>query len=472
MANRTASLNDRKVQMTVNLTAKARGWLIGSVLLFSFVAAFFAWSEPYAAPVLLAAAVFTFFVIRNSEIGLFGFVIVFLMIPLPSSFGSLQSLTAGILVLILLIGIWIFKMVAIQRRIEIQATRLVRSMFVFAAVSGLAYLAGFLPWLPIEAAPADVQLGALGIFILSMAIALLVGHQIDRESSLKRLVALFLIIGSIFMVGTVISPIAGIADRLLLPHARGSMFFTWLLALAFGQVMLNTDLDRRLRAGLMIVGLLSSYLLFILKLDWVSGWLPALTAVATIIWIAQPRWRILYLMAGAIVTFLIFQSTLGQSLIYQNEYSLLTRSAAYDIMFEIIKVNPILGLGPANYYHYTPLFPILGWYVSFNSHNQYVDIIAQIGLLGLGVFIWFCVEHVITNWRLQKQAHSPFVRAYLLSCLGGMAGMLVSGFLGDWFFPFVYNIGVNGTAGSFVAWVFLGGVIAIERIGAQEKNPF
>ena len=83
-----------------------------------------------------------------------------------------------------------------------------------------------------------------------------------------------------------------------------------------------------------------------------------------------------------------------------NEYSLMTRLEAWRIIWQIIKVNPILGLGPANYYWFTPLYPILGYSVSFNSHNNYVDIIAQTGLLGLACFIWFALETGWLGWRL------------------------------------------------------------------------
>ena len=71
-----------------------------------------------------------------------------------------------------------------------------------------------------------------------------------------------------------------------------------------------------------------------------------------------------------------------QFLLRANGYSFLTRLQAFNILIEIIKVSPLFGLGPANYYWFTLLFPILGWYVRFNSHNQYVDIMAQSGILG------------------------------------------------------------------------------------------
>jgi O-antigen ligase len=59
-----------------------------------------------------------------------------------------------------------------------------------------------------------------------------------------------------------------------------------------------------------------------------------------------------------------------------------------------------LGVGFANYSFYTPLFPILGWYVQFNSHNNYVDIIAQVGILGLLCLIWLFIEIGRVSWRV------------------------------------------------------------------------
>ena len=41
--------------------------------------------------------------------------------------------------------------------------------------------------------------------------------------------------------------------------------------------------------------------------------------------------------------------------------------------------------------------------------------------------------------------------------------MLLSGLLADWFLPFVYNIGLAGLRASILGWVFLGGLVALER---------
>jgi len=163
-----------------------------------------------------------------------------------------------------------------------------------------------------------------------------------------------------------------------------------------------------------------------------------------------------------------------------NEYSLSTRLEAWQILWQIIRLSPILGVGPANYYSYTTLFSISGYSVSFNSHNNYVDIVAQTGLLGLACFGWFAFEAGRLIWRLRDRMPEGFPRAYIYGTIGGLAGTLVSGMLGDWFLPFVYNVGLEGFRASGLAWMFLGAAVALEEIyrnstlepvGSAEPEP-
>jgi len=114
-----------------------------------------------------------------------------------------------------------------------------------------------------------------------------------------------------------------------------------------------------------------------------------------------------------------------------NAYSLSTRLEAWVLVLEIAKVNPILGLGPSNYHWYTPLFPIRGYAVRFNSHNQYVDLIAQTGFLGLACFLWFFGAVGWLGWQLRDRVQGGFAQAYVYGALGGVVGTLASAALGD-----------------------------------------
>ncbi len=151
--------------------------------------------------------------------------------------------------------------------------------------------------------------------------------------------------------------------------------------------------------------------------------------------------------------------------IYSSDtYSISTRVDAWGIILEIVKVNPVLGLGFANYYWYTPLFQIRGWMVSFNSHNNYVDIIAQTGLLGLAAFLWLFLEIGRVGWRLLNRVPEGFPKAYVYGALAGLVGTLVAAALGDWVLPFTYNIGMAGFRTGVLAWLFLGGLVALETM--------
>jgi hypothetical protein len=153
-----------------------------------------------------------------------------------------------------------------------------------------------------------------------------------------------------------------------------------------------------------------------------------------------------------------------------NAFSVSARFEAYRIVYELAKINPLFGLGPANYYYYTSLIPILGWHVQFNSHMQYIDLIAQIGFIGLGCFFWFVWEIWKLGLKLQHQAPNGFPRAYVYGALGGLVGMLVAGILGDWLLPFVYNVGLGGFRSSVLGWLFLGGLVAIENFKSRKYD--
>jgi hypothetical protein len=98
-----------------------------------------------------------------------------------------------------------------------------------------------------------------------------------------------------------------------------------------------------------------------------------------------------------------------------------------------------------------------------SSHNNYIDVYAQMGLVGLGLFVWFLIELGLLGWRLATSFRGDFEEGYVHGALGGLAGTLVAMMLADWFLPFVYNIGFPGFRTSALAWMFLGGLVALEQ---------
>jgi O-antigen ligase len=151
-------------------------------------------------------------------------------------------------------------------------------------------------------------------------------------------------------------------------------------------------------------------------------------------------------------------------LIATDEYSWGTRLDAWRIVLEIGRLSPFFGTGFANYYWYTPLFSIRGFHVSFNSHSQLIDLIAQTGYLGLIGFFWVFFELGRLSWNLSRQLPEGFERAYAYGTFAGIIATIVAAFLGDWILPFVYNVGMTGFRASILPWIFMGGLISLEQL--------
>jgi hypothetical protein len=393
-------------------------------------------------------------------LGLIALMVGSLVIPFEISTGTQSMLNITVLLLPMLIGLWVVNLVS-QKGQRLLMARPLWPLSAFVVVAVLAFIAGNQPWLIFaQTAPIQAQLGGLAVFVLSAGAFILAAYQVREIRELKWLTWLFLSLGAFYIASRLIPDLRRLSGLSFQRGASDSLFWVWLISLAFSQAIFHHDLHPAWRVGLLGLVLCTFYVALSQGRVWVSGWLPSSVAVMVTLWVgARPlRWPLLL---GLGVMAILNQSKLMSLVLSDNEYSLVTRLEAWRIVVEIVRANPVLGLGPANYYWYTPLFPILGYAVNFNSHNNYVDILAQTGLLGLACFLWFVLEVGRWGWQLQLRRLSSFARAYVYGALGGLAGMLTAAMLGDWVLPFVYNVGLKGLRASVIGWFFLGGLIAV-----------
>ena len=418
---------------------------------------------PLVLLIVLSAA--SIILIRHPNLGLALLIVASLAIPFTIGTGSESPINASVLILSFLIVLWFVDMFIQKRQLRFISSQPIAAILAFLVASLIGYGFGQLNWFSIQGAPSRAQIGGFLIFLLSAGAFLLVAHQANIHG-LKWMTGIFAVLGGLYIVGRII-PQIGVWTASLgffkTGSTNNSLFWTWLVAIAFSQAVFNSTLAFRWRLllGFLLVGT------FIISIgynrDWTSGWLPSIIAVVVILLVARPRFGMVALLIAG--TFLFINSQMSENLLLQgNQYSLTTRLEAWTILGNIIKVNPIFGLGFGNYYFYTALFPINGYYVPFNSHNNYVDLVAQIGLLGTACFLWFFWAVWRVGWKLRNKAPIGFAQAYVYGALGGLAGTLIAAFLGDWVLPFVYNIGINGFRSSILTWLFLGGLIAIDNI--------
>lgn len=408
--------------------------------------------------------------LANPSLAIIAIIPMALVVPFSIGTGTGTEINAAIIIESVAIALWILDLMVLRKPFRINSMP-VKPALALAGSAILSLIVGQIPWFFTNHASIFAQLGGTMLYLLAVGAYLVMSHRIS-ERGLNWMVWVFLGLGGIYMilrflfsyVGYVVMP----ALNRFQDGAFGSFFWVWFLCLLIGQGLFNKKLPGLIRGIFLLLAGLTFYVAFFLARGWTSGWLPALLGVLVVLWLGFPRMRYLILLSVILIVGsrwqAIYNNIASVIMVGDNAYSMITRVAAMKILFQIFEVNPIFGFGPANYYFYTPLFPILNYSVSFNSHNNYVDLLVQTGIFGFASFAFFIVQLVRLGLRLLGRVNEGFMKAYLLSALGGVIGGAAAGLLGDWMIPFVYNIGFYGFRASVMGWLFMGGIAAIERI--------
>jgi hypothetical protein len=370
-----------------------------------------------------------------------------------------SGLNVTMIMVAFLLVLWLMQLAISHRQPRQAPSRPVRPLLAFVVIACLAFGVGQLPWFAFALhAPLGAQLGGLSIVVLSAGAFLLAAYQVRELRWLSRMTWAFLALAALSVMARSVLPELGLSTQDWF-QPMGSVFLIWLVAIAFSQAAYNRDLHPGWRLALGGLLLVTLYIQLFLKFADKSGWIPTFVCIAAVIGFRSWRAGLVLVPVVALLAWYLAPSVIGS-----DAYSVSTRFEAWSIMAQIIKISPILGLGFANYYWYTPLFPIQGYAISFNSHNNYIDIVAQTGLIGLACFVWFLWEVGRLGWGLRKRVPAGFARAYVDGALGALVGMVVAAMLGDWVLPFFYNVGLYGFRSSMLGWLFLGGLVSLAQM--------
>ncbi|MBK8900857.1 MAG: hypothetical protein IPM53_06735 [Anaerolineaceae bacterium] len=448
-------------QTSYGLDFWLRPLLIGGVLLGSAVLSFFVSYQNLMLVLVLFVAIATVSItIRRPGLGLIGILLSSMIVPFSGPSGL--NPTMGLIALLTLL--WIIGMIVRDREIRLVTSRTTRPLLIMLVGACLSFLVGQLRWFdPLAPAPLGAQLGALSIFVLAALAFFLGANQIHDLRWLRWMVWAFLATATFFLLVR-LSPF-GIPNLFLRGGEYRGVLMIWFGCLAFAMAYFNKDLSLRWRLALGVLTLVIVYYNFVVKYAEKSGWLALLISLA-IIWGVQ-SWRNFLILAFLGTFPAIYLVT---DAIATDEYSYLTRIDALVIILEMIKTNPILGLGPANYRWYTPLFAIRGFDVAFNSHNNYADIAAQTGFLGMLSFIWIFIEVGWLGLKLRYRVAGGFAQAFVFASIGATVGTVILAAMADWVIPFFYNLGMLGFRSAAVGWLFSGALVSVGRLALKPET--
>ncbi|WP_298402983.1 O-antigen ligase [uncultured Chloroflexus sp.] len=380
------------------------------------------------------------------------------MRPISVPAGNGSELPISMLLTLALSGIWILAM--ITRRTWLLAPSplnkpLLAFMFIciFSVLWGILWADPILNW-RIMGNFRFAQIASLLSFLGLLSIPLLVGRFIQHEWQIKAYLGMFIVCGGLMTIFLIF----GINEYLLVAQGLWGLWFALSLA---GIIYLQPNVHW----GWRLAG--SAFLMWHLWLAavrnslWISGWLPTIVGLLAMAFFASRR---IFFILVAIV---ILNVAIGPGQVYIDqvindniEEGGLGRLEIWERNLSIVKQHWLFGTGVAGYAPYNMTYYRED---ARSTHNNYFDILAQFGVVGFSIWIWFAIASLWYGWRTIQLAPPGILRTTAIVATSGWAAAQFSMMLGDWVLPFLYNQTVGGFKYTMHSWVFVGLLISIRQ---------
>lgn len=437
--------------------------------------AFLSGREPASQAITLVLALWTIgFIIHQPRLGILGIVVIALVPSLRISTGTDVDLYPVVLAIPAVGAVYVLNRMLQQKPILFPSS--VYLPLLLFLVAGLFSLGiGNVIWDPSVPKKDNfvlVQLAQWAIFAFSAGAFWLTAALADNEVWLKRMTFCLLLLGGCLAVLRVIPTLSPIYEAISSGAVDRAPFWMLLAAMTGGQLLFNRKLAFPVQMALVLLTFVILYFVFFLERQATSYWVGVIAVLGVLFWLRFPRTRFWVLSFMAILILSgSFIPALWTFAGGEAEW-ILSGDARLTLIERVVTVsmrNPLTGLGPASYRPYadmTPLFYRGAYWVEplINSHNNYIDLFAHVGILGLSLLFWFVLRVGILGVHLHRRYVEGFAAGYVNGVLAAGVGSLVIMMLADWILPFIYNMRFYGFQASVLVWLFIGGLVAYENL--------
>jgi O-antigen ligase len=424
---------------------------------------------------LLASGIGGVVLLLRPVLGLPALVLAALILPMEIGTGTQVTLNPAALLVPVLAVLWLVDAMH-RRRVRLVASAANLPLALFLAAGPLSLLIGRAAWHPLVPVGRSfllVQLAQWAIFAFSALAFWLAGNLVRDELWLRRLTATFLVVAGAVAIARLSPGVSGLAGRFTTIAFIRAPLWALLVGLAGGQLLFNQKLSTAARMFLGAAVLASFVYAFIQQQDATSNWVGVGAALGTLVWLRfrRLRWPLLVAVVALILIGGLFPAVYNFA--GGDEAWVATGASRLALIDRVVSVtmrNPITGLGPAAYRPYANMTPLQYQHTYWvrpmvSSHNNYVDLFAHGGLLGLALFGWLVAAITRTGLQVRARYTTGFAAGYANGVLATGAAALVLMVFADWILPFVYNIGFPGFQASVLVWLFMGGLVALEQMG-------
>ncbi len=151
------------------------------------------------------------------------------------------------------------------------------------------------------------------------------------------------------------------------------------------------------------------------------------------------------------------------SQLWDPQGSVFMRIHTWEAAFSMIKASPVFGSGLGTFQIVFPGFRYPGFELEvpignvLHTHNEYLEIWAEMGILGLALFLWLMIgffRYAIKNLRGDREG------LIALGLISGIAGVLVDS---------LFSSSMRWTGPAFTFWLLFG--LAVATTGSKEAFP-
>jgi O-antigen ligase len=302
-----------------------------------------------------------------------------------------------------------------------------------------------------------------GLFLLAIGAFLLAANTLTKPKWMNALFYPILIIG----VYTSVSRLLDVPT--IVPTPKSPLITSIAAAYVLSRLLFSAP-RRWPKVGLIVVLILCVVVPYI-SYGWVSGLIAMTTTLLTLVWLKSRKafvWVAVALLLVAVCS-RPFLSGMYQDSESQGDFDRFQIWADAGRM--AIGTNPILGIGPGNFYPYSFRYGTI-WYgrnTYTTAHNNYAQVTAEMGLLGLLALFWVVYAGVRMGLKLFRETRSDlqWIPAAATAIFVGFASSSV---LGDYMFPNRANGGLFNFGISVYIWLTLGAAVAAARVSTKKQR--
>lgn len=376
-------------------------------------------------------------------------------IPFGVSTGTESKVMLSMVMTGLFLGIWLVRKFVVEKKIYIEPSPVNMPLLGFVIVAIIAQIWSdiFLdPFIHVSRNVFFVKSASTAVMVLLPLSLLLVSNLIHEEKTLRWMVGIILVIGGLNLVIRFLN--------INLPVNAGGITPMWVVALSVSLALFDRGLSRAMRIGLLVLAGASIVWGFVLHIDWLAGWLPGFIALGVIS--LTRSWKLsLALLVILLAVFLLNSTYFQKDISSETLTSGNTRMAAWQINWNITSQHILFGTGPGGYAaYYMTYFP----YEAMATHSNYIDILAETGIVGTSLYLWLFGSLFVVGLRLVRKlrGRGDFIEALAISGFAGTIGCIVIMGFGDWLIPFAYTQTIAGFNYEVYSWLFMGTLLVID----------